>query len=144
VVHQSRAGDQVHVTPIGSFLANSESLSAVQTKPLLVNDGAIVVRSRNDAPFNETAIGVTSESRLLIIGAFSPDGNAISLRSFARFARLPRNLNGPAAATAVALDGGPGAQLYFPQRAVHFGYEGTNYIPNILSFGEMGNGKADH
>ncbi len=111
--------------------------SALQSKPLLVERGAVAIRGE-DSRFNRSAIGLTRRNTLVVAGAFDSFGRAVTLKEFATFLVALGALDNVPIETALAMDGGPGAQLYFPAAARHYGDSGTNYVPNLVYLGNPG------
>lgn len=125
----------VDIAPIRSIGALKGMQAALQSKPLLVENKKNGIRTDDGSRFNRTAIGITPNKSVVLVGAFESFGRALSLKDFASFiTRLPA-LNGPAVVTALALDGGPGSQIYFPSAKLHFGDPGNNFVPNAISIG---------
>jgi uncharacterized protein YigE (DUF2233 family) len=105
--------------------------AAIQSKPLLVERGAVAIRGE-DPRFNRSGVALTQEGTLILAGAFESFGRAVTLKEFAEFLVALRIVDTIHVETALAMDGGPGAQLYFPTLDRHYGDHGDNYIPNIL------------
>ena len=110
---------------------------AVQSKPLLVENGAVAIRS-HDTRFNRSAIALTRRRSVVVAGAFDSFGRAATLKEFATFLAGLRTIDNLEIDTALAMDGGPGAQLYFPQSTRHYGEQGNNYVPNLVYFSPRG------
>jgi hypothetical protein len=116
-------------------------ISALQSKPIVVAEGAVDIRNetlpreRN----NRTAIGVRRDGRrefIVVAGVFAEDDQGMTLCEFAQFLVIPRARRGPAVTEALSMDGGPGAHLALPGaregRLRHFGAAAAAYVPNVL------------
>lgn len=127
-----QSGESISIAPIGSYRGGPSIASAIQSKPILVSDGRIAIWSDDHKTFNRTAIGLSEDGNIVVAGVFATDGKALSLYEFADFLSTSKSLGGPAVKVALALDGGPGAHLFFPSLSLHFGDLGDNYIPNTV------------
>ena len=124
------------IVPIRSFSNQKGVRAAVQSKPLLVENRSNGIRADDGSRFNRTAIGMTANKSVVLIGAFESFGRAVTLKEFTSFiTRLP-SLKRTTVVTALALDGGPGSQIYFPSVKLHFGDPGNNYVPNAIAIGK--------
>jgi hypothetical protein len=121
----------IQVVPIRRFSAFMPMSGAVQSKPLLVENGAVAVRGQ-DPRFNRSAVALTDHGTLVLAGAFESFGRALSLKEFATFLVDLHAFDNIRIDVALAMDGGPGAHLYFPPLAKHYGDPGSNYVPNLV------------
>ena len=130
----TQTAKSIQITPIRSFTNSGSTIEAIQSKPLLVNNGKVEIYSDDYKLFNRTAVGLDSDKNVIVAGAFSDNGKALSLFEFASFLATPRAHGGPAVGVALAMDGGPGAHLFFPTLNLHFGEPGDNFVPNTIHF----------
>jgi len=121
----------IAITPVKSFLSSPSIANALQSKPLLVERGSVAIRTEDDR-FNRSALCLTRGGAVVLAGAFESFGRAVSLKEFAAFLVKLRDLGGPEIESALAMDGGPGAQLWFPSLALRYGDSGENYVPNLI------------
>ena len=131
-------GAQLSVLPVRSFFDSNHCFHALQTKPLLVEHGKVAVHERLNDLFNRMAIGLDRKQQIIIAGAFAPTGSAASLAEFATYLTHDNDHGGPATEVAIALDGGPGAQLVIPSLGMHFGADVETYVPAIVRFRARG------
>jgi hypothetical protein len=122
------------VVPLGQFGNLSGIEHAIQSKPMLVENSKIAIKSDPNPPFNRSAVAVDRNGDIIVAGAFAENGDAVTLTEFSQFLAVPRSNGGPEAVYALNLDGGPDAHLYFPRPELHLGYSGQNYIPNAIHF----------
>lgn len=122
------------VVPIGDLASVGHVQHAIQSKPMLVENGRVAIKSDPKPPFNRASVGVDKEGNIIVAGAFQDDGTAVTLVEFSKFLSARRAEGGPQAVYALNLDGGPDAHLYFPGIDLHMGYGGQNFIPNAIRF----------
>lgn len=122
---------KIDITPIKQFRFTASIANALQSKPLLVERGAVAIRAE-DARFNRSALCITKKGTIVLAGAFESFGRALTLKEFAGFLAKLKALSGIEIETALAMDGGPGAQLFFPSLSRHYGDPGNNYVPNLV------------
>jgi len=129
---------QIHgaptVVPVSQFRSLSGIEQAIQSKPMLIEDSKIGIKSDPHPPFNRSAVAVDWNGDVIVAGAFAENGEAVTLIEFSQFLAIPRSKGGPEAAYALNLDGGPDAHMYFPKAKLHLGYGGQNYVPNAIHF----------
>lgn len=121
---------KIEIVPISSFSERSDILTAVQSKPLLVESGRSGIRSSNDARFDRSAIATTSDGQVMIVVLSTPTGKAATLAEFAALLLRIKTKAGGSIQWALALDGGPGAHLM--SGGTHCGLGEPNYVPNLL------------
>jgi phosphodiester glycosidase len=121
----------IAITPVKSFRSSPSIVNALQSKPLLVEKGSVAIRADDDR-FNRSAFCLTPSGAVVLAGAFESFGRAVTLKEFAAFLVKLRELGGPEIESALAMDGGPGARLWFPSLALHYGDPGDNYVPNLI------------
>jgi uncharacterized protein YigE (DUF2233 family) len=130
----SREDSNVNIVPIASRLEIGSPKHALQSKPLLIEDGVLAVKhDKNDHPFNRSAIGLTATGDLIVVGAFREDGQALTIYDFGRFLVLLGPLKGLRIKIALNLDGATDAHFYISPSRMHFGYQGSNYVPDALA-----------
>lgn len=118
-----------------SALANLKGVaSAIQSKPVLVQDGKLDIWSDDGDRYNRSAISLTSKGEVIIVGAFQSFGRAMAMKEFARVVTATKSSSGAPVQVALAMDGGPGAQIYVPSLKLHFGDPGKNFVPNLVQF----------
>jgi hypothetical protein len=109
---------------------NKKSPSALQSNLILVNDGVADAIAGSTAA-NRLAFG-TGHDTVVIAGAFSSSGHALTLRQFSEFLVAAAKRQRVKSFDAVNLDGECGAQLWVPKLKLHFGCEGTSYTVNRI------------
>jgi phosphodiester glycosidase len=125
---------ETKIVPTSAFTAKEAITEALQSKPILVKDGATGILSNRPEFFNRTAVGSDAAGNYICAGAFTDDGRAVSLFEFAELLCRLREIGGPMIHDALALDGGPSSHIYIPSIQKHFGYTGDRYVPNVLRF----------
>ena len=118
------------IIPIQRFSEKSDILTAIQSKPLLVEAGQNGIRSSESARFDRIAIATTSDHQVMVIMVSTPTGKGASLAEFASLIMRVKAKSGGSVSWALALDGGPGAHLMFGR--THCGHGEPNYVPNLL------------
>ncbi len=124
----------IQIAPIKSFVFDKSINNAIQSKPILVKSSQNDIYSNQHELFNRTAICLDKKNNVIVVGAFEDNGRAVSLYDFAQFLSTKNSLGNIKVEIALAMDGGPGAHLFFPIINKHFGYKGKNYIPNTIHF----------
>lgn len=125
---------EVEIIPIKRFSGGGGVHNALQSKPLLIEDGRLSIRpNKSDGLFNRVAIGVTENGDLCIAGAFKDDTQAITLYDFGRFLSLLRAKKGLPLRTVLNLDGATDAHMFLPATGLQLGYPGTNYVPDVIT-----------
>ena len=127
-----KKGEHAKITKARKFKVSSGILQAVQSKPLIVEDSQVAIYSDDKERFNRTAFGVFPSGRIFVAGAFESFGRAVSLYEFAQLVTSIESAQGERPVTAIAMDGGPGSQIYIPQLKLHYGDPGKNYVPNLV------------
>jgi hypothetical protein len=125
-------GDQLDVRRVSDVSDATKARNALQSSPIIIWGGQIEISPRDKAAYNRTAIGVTTSSDLVLVGAFTHNGNAISQYAFAQLARGMGLIGGPKIQMLLGLDGGPSSHLYIPALDKRFGYSGKRFLPNAL------------
>jgi hypothetical protein len=120
------------IVPIRKYVHKNTDVEVIQSKPLLVEEFRSGIFSDDGERFNRTAIAITKSGKVILSGAFDSFGRGVSLYEMAEFLRVIRGLDGSGVRWAIAMDGGPGAQLYIPSLNLNFGEQGQNFVPNIL------------
>jgi len=129
-----REQSEIDIVPISQKDRIGNPNQALQSKPLLIENGTLAVKlGQRDAPFNRSAIGLTEKGDIVIAGAFRDDTQAVTLYDFAKFLMLLRTLKTVNIKVALNLDGATDSHFYVVPSAIHFGYEGSNYVPNVLA-----------
>lgn len=105
---------------------------ALQSYPMLVEDSKNGIKSNDSKYADRTCIGITNHNELIVCGAFNDVGTSITLFEFAEFLASVKKKPRPDIKTALNLDGGPSAHIYFPNLKKHYGYSGNNYWPNLI------------
>jgi len=125
---------QIAITPIRSFRLSQSVREGLQSRPLLVKESLSAIGSDNHELANRTAVAVCVDGSVLVAGAFSDDGRALSLYEFAAVLTNVQAVAGATVADAINLDGGPGSHIYIPRLSLHLGGNALTYIPNMLRF----------
>lgn len=106
----SIVGDTARVVRIAEWRdAPTSKGIALQAKPLLVADGKVDEPLGDRSRWNRVAVGTMRDGRVVLIGAFTPHNNAVTLREFAQDAI---SVLGSNLAMLLNMDGGPSAFLY--------------------------------
>lgn len=129
-----RQGQHSDIVALKTFSRNTSVDEAIQCLPILVKDGIRDVFTDRRDLFDRTCVAIGHDGSFIIGGAFGRDGIGPSLYEFADLLAVPSGDGGPGIRIALAMDGGPGAHLYFPQKELHFGSKCTNFVPNIITF----------
>lgn len=101
--------------------APSATGMALQARPLLVFDGIVDEPLNDRRRWNRVAVGTMRNGRVVLIGAFTPENNGVTLREFAQDAIA---ILGPNLVSLLNMDGGPSAFLtskdvqFFPAQGV--------------------------
>lgn len=130
-------GAPMTIIPISKVPANFQSKSAVQSKPMLVENGKVGIRAPGGELANRSAVGLTTAGDVIVASAYTSSDQAATLFEFAEFLATPSEHGGPGAAWALAMDGGPGAHIYFPTAKRHCGITGPNYVPNLVRISRL-------
>ena len=130
LVHDKKSGAKI--VPVHSYKLGANDLSVIQSKPLLVESGKNGIYRDDGERFNRTAVAISTSGKIIIAGAFEGFGRAASLYEFARFLLSIKCADGSSIKWALAMDGGPGAQIYVPSIKMNFGDPGQNYVPNLI------------
>jgi uncharacterized protein YigE (DUF2233 family) len=102
-------GGEARITRIVAWRASPASGGmALQTRPLLVFDGKVDEPLNDRRRWNRVAVGTMRDGRVVLIGAFTPHDNAVTLREFAQDAI---SILGPNLISLLNMDGGPSAFL---------------------------------
>jgi uncharacterized protein YigE (DUF2233 family) len=125
---------QIDVVPISRKAEIGNPDQALQSKPLLIENGKLAVkRNQNDQPFNRSAIGITENGDIVVAVAIKDDNQAMTLYDFGRFLQLLNDLKHMKIKVALNLDGANDSHLYVVPSATHLGYGGSNYVPSALA-----------
>jgi len=122
----------VNITEVTTFVLSPNIKEAVQSKPLLVNNGHRSIRSNDHQLSNRTAFGLGKDGSLVLVGAFSSTNSAVSLYEFSEILATDKQRGGAGLDMVLNLDGGPGAHLSIPQLKLDFGVVTETYIPNCI------------
>jgi hypothetical protein len=123
-------GHGFSIFPTGSATID-QSTEAVQSKPLLVRDGALDVRGDDLRRSDRTAIALDLSGSVMVAGAFR-GGAALSLLEWAAALISCGAMRGVSLKTALNLDGGPAAHLYAPSLRLHLGAHHTYFLNNVV------------
>lgn len=134
-------GRSLTVVPKKAPAAALAERYAIESAPILIEDGASGMRSNDGQRYDRVAVGITRDGDLLAIGAFAAGQATVSLWEFEKLAREAARRSGKEIADLIAMDGGPSAHLYVPglpaKSAVH-GWLGRIYTPNVVCIGVRG------
>jgi len=134
-------GSPLGILPLAKVSDTLDARYAVQSKPMLVEDGKLGIRSTQGDLANRSAVALTRSGDVIVAVAFMPSDQAATLYEFAEFLATDVKRGGPGADWALAMDGGPGAHAYFPAAARHCGSSGPNYVPNMVHVVRVSKGK---
>jgi len=135
-----RRSDRHRIVRIRDFEADASIDHAIQSKPMLVYDGRNDMIRDDRKHFDRVAVGTNAAGDLVVAGLFGPNGRGGSLFEFAMALLIPESEGGPEMHVALAMDGGPGAHIHLPGIDRHFGFSGTNFVPNSVHF----RSRSDH
>lgn len=122
----------LRIVPPKALTRSDHVVSAIQSKPILVQDGRLAIYSDDGERFNRSSISITTAGQIVLVGAFHSFGRAMAMKEFARVVAAIRSSTGSSVRVALAMDGGPGAHLYVPALKQHFGDSGKNFVPNVV------------
>jgi hypothetical protein len=120
------------IVPIRSFKDDASIKTALQSKPLLVEQGKNGIHTATYDRFDRSAIAITSDGYLLLVVIHEPGGRGASLAELSFLLTKIMSRDGGHVIWAIAMDGGPGAHLYVPALKRHCGDGEPNYFPNII------------
>lgn len=123
----------INIKHISKF-SESSVQEAIQSKPILVQQGKNDIYSDSRKYFDRIAIGLTMSNEILVCGVFNSKGRGISLYEFAEILVKKEHTHYPNTRIALAMDGGPSSHLYFPPLKKHMGYSHINHVPNLINF----------
>lgn len=130
VLVQTSSGPRIH--RIRDFKAGAYPY-ALQSKPLLVENGAVAIGSDDGQWFDRSAVGLLKDGAIAFAGAFTDSGQSISLKQFADLLVDWASSRDDQWDSVLAMDGGPGAHLFIPSLKMHFGADVTQFIPNVIA-----------
>lgn len=105
-------GADVRITRIAAWRSSpANSGMALQARPLLVVDGKVDEPLNDRRRWNRVAVGTMRDGKVVLIGAFTPHNNGVTLREFAQDAMA---ILGPDLVSLLNMDGGPSAFLTSP------------------------------
>ena len=103
----SISGGEARITRIATWRATTSTAeTALQARPLLVFDGKVDDPLNDHSRWNRVAVGTMRDGSVVLIGAFRPHNNAVTLREFAQDAIA---VLGPDLISLLNMDGGPSA-----------------------------------
>ena len=105
---------------------------AIQSKPLIIEDGKNGIYSSEGEKHNRLGIGFTWDDELIVCGAFTKDDRAIDLLALGNLLERLNQYGGPNIRLLLGLDGGPPAHLYIPSNNLHYGSSIDTYVPNTI------------
>jgi uncharacterized protein YigE (DUF2233 family) len=124
----------VRIVPNSLFHLRPTVVEALQSLPILVADARPAIFRENHALANRTAVATYPDGSVVVAGAFSDNGQALSLCEFAFFLQLPESQGGLAVQTALGMDGGPGAHIRLPHLGLEWGSRSDTYLPSLVRF----------
>lgn len=131
------SGKKIALLPSIHKRRAAEWSEAIQSKPIVVaNDNVDVRNNLRDANFNRVSIALTKEENIYVLGVFHNFGEAMTLAEFAGVMVMLANKRHISITGALAMDGGPGAHLYVPEKNLIYGDTSPTYVPNAVSFGK--------
>lgn len=130
-----RDGAGSAIVPIARFDPEEAHEQALQSSPIIVAGGANDMLRDDGRSANRLAIGLDGDGGLVVIGAFRSGGGAVSLFTFAELILALDAAAGIAVVDALAMDGGPSAQILLPANGRHWGSGLPGYMPNALCLG---------
>lgn len=129
-----REDGRAEILPIGQVTDSDASryTDAVQSKPMLIEDGRDGIRTSTDERFDRGAVALDSRGNTYFFLLHSPLGLSATLGEFADLLRRYRSTRGDALTWALATDGGPSAHLWVPSLGRHCGSGVPAFVPNAL------------
>lgn len=123
---------EINILRTKNFIDRNSIMHALQSKPLLIEEGIDGIRTNNFDRFDRSAIAITSDNRIFFAVIHEPGGRAASLAEFSSILLKLKSKNDGYITWALAMDGGPGAHLYIPEINRHCGAMSPNFIPNLI------------
>lgn len=105
---------------------------AIESSPIIVWNARSDMKSDDGIRFDRVALGTTVDGQLVIVGAFAPDQETVTLTELGALAMAAVRLRQKRLDTLIALDGGPSAHLYLARQRRLFGFGGSMYLPNAV------------
>jgi uncharacterized protein YigE (DUF2233 family) len=127
-------GGSLEIVPAANFEVGPAIANAIQSTPLLMNEGTLGIHSDSHELANRVAIATYQDGSVGVVGAFQSQNEALSLCEFALLLGLSASQGGVGASSALAMDGGPGAHIFIPRLKLDWGAKGVTYMPNIVRF----------
>ena len=132
-------GRTVRIVPKATPAPAQAARFAVESAPILIQEGRNGMRSDDRQRHDRVAVGITEDGDLIAVGAFGPSQATVSLWEFEKLARAAALRQGERIDDLIALDGGPSAHLYLPggpgREGVLHGWKGRIYTPNVVCIG---------
>jgi hypothetical protein len=120
---------------VSSVTNDFSAQQAIQSKPLVVENGQNGIYTPDKARFNRVGVGISKSGNIVVAGVFSPDQEGATLFGFAEALIAFGALLKDPLVSAIAMDGGPGAHIYISDGQRLFGYDGETFVPNVIDFG---------
>ena len=124
--------NDVKIIPISEFSDKDSYINALQSKPLLIEQEKNGIHSVVDDRFDRSAIAVDANDSIYFFVLHEPVGSTANLSEFSQLIQFFRPANGSKIQFALAMDGGPGAQMYIPALKKHCGASVNSFIPNMV------------
>ncbi len=109
----SVTGGEVRITRVAAWRSSPFNVGmALQARPLLVFNGKVDEPLNDRSRWNRVAVGTIRDGKVVLIGAFAPHNEGVTLREFAHDAIA---IIGPSLVSLLNMDGGPSAFLTSPE-----------------------------
>ncbi len=134
-------GSTFRVVPKATPAAALAARFAVESAPILIQNGRNGMRADDMQRHDRVAGGVTGDGDLVLAGAFTASGSTVSLWEFEKLIRAAATDMSERLADVLAFDGGPSAHLFLPGPGAGpdggelFGQPGRIYTPNVVCIG---------
>lgn len=108
---------------------------AIESSPILVQDGDSGMRRDDHVRADRVAAGVTTAGVLCLAGAFAQGQATVSLFEFEQLCRQAARSTGDSVTDLIAMDGGPSAHLWLPTLGRLYGSRASIYLTNLVTLG---------
>lgn len=111
------------------------ALNAIESSPILIENGANGMNRDDGVHADRVAAGVTKRGDVVLIGAFGDKDDAVSLWEFEALAEAAARAERLELKDLIAMDGGPSAHLYLPRAGLFFGRTAPVFLSDAVCLG---------
>jgi hypothetical protein len=111
----------IGIVPVGTIGFEGAVQEALQSKPIVVEQGGNGIHNQDEALFDRVAVGLSADGMLVTAGVFGAEGQGGTLYEFGEALAQRVGHPAPGLLNALAMDGGPGAHIYVPSLKKHLG-----------------------